>query len=304
MAHKKGAGSSDNGRDSRSKRLGVKLFGGQAATAGNILVRQRGTKFHAGDNVYMGRDHTLHAKVDGTVVYTRKRNDRNYVSITPAVDEVSDAPKAKAKAVTSKKAPAKNLELEKTVVAPKKAASAAKAEAVEAAAPIAEMVETPVAEVIETPVAEVVETPAAEVVETPVAEVNETPVAEVVETPTAEVVETPTAPKKEAKTEAPVAEEKAAAPKKTKGPKLDDLKIIEGVGPKIETLLKEGGISTWEELAAASVDRLKEILEEAGPRYNIHDPSTWPAQSKFAAEGKFEELKEYQDVLTGGRDES
>jgi len=288
MAHKKGAGSSDNGRDSRSKRLGVKLFGGQAATAGNILVRQRGTKFHAGDNVYMGRDHTLHAKVDGTVVYTRKRNDRNYVSITPAVDEVSDAPKAKAKAVTSKKAPAKNPELEKTVVAPKKAASAAKAEAVEAAAPIAEMVETPVAEVIETPVAEVVETPAAEVIETPVAE----------------VVETPTAPKKEAKTEAPVAEEKAAAPKKTKGPKLDDLKIIEGVGPKIETLLKEGGISTWEELAAASVDRLKEILEEAGPRYNIHDPSTWPAQSKFAAEGKFEELKEYQDVLTGGRDES
>ena len=280
MAHKKGAGSSDNGRDSRSKRLGVKLFGGQAATAGNILVRQRGTKFHAGDNVYMGRDHTLHAKVDGTVVYTRKRNDRNYVSITPAVDEVSDAPKAKAKAVTSKKAPAKNLELEKTVVAPKKAASAAKAEAVEAAAPIAEMVETPVAEVIETPVAEVIETPVAE------------------------VVETPTAPKKEAKTEAPVAEEKAAAPKKTKGPKLDDLKIIEGVGPKIETLLKEGGISTWEELAAASVDRLKEILEEAGPRYNIHDPSTWPAQSKFAAEGKFEELKEYQDVLTGGRDES
>ena len=272
MAHKKGAGSSDNGRDSRSKRLGVKLFGGQAATAGNILVRQRGTKFHAGDNVYMGRDHTLHAKVDGTVVYTRKRNDRNYVSITPAVDEVSDAPKAKAKAVTSKKAPAKNPELEKTVVAPKKAASAAKAEAVEAAAPIAEVVETPVAEVIETPVAE--------------------------------VVETPTAPKKEAKTEAPVAEEKAAAPKKTKGPKLDDLKIIEGVGPKIETLLKEGGISTWEELAAASVDRLKEILEEAGPRYNIHDPSTWPAQSKFAAEGKFEELKEYQDVLTGGRDES
>ena len=280
MAHKKGAGSSDNGRDSRSKRLGVKLFGGQAATAGNILVRQRGTKFHAGDNVYMGRDHTLHAKVDGTVVYTRKRNDRNYVSITPAVDEVSDAPKAKAKAVTSKKAPAKNPELEKTVVAPKKAASTAKAEAVEAAAPIAEMVETPVAEVIETPVAEVVETP------------------------TAEVVETPTAPKKEAKAEAPVAEEKAAAPKKTKGPKLDDLKIIEGVGPKIETLLKEGGISTWEELAAASVDRLKEILEEAGPRYNIHDPSTWPAQSKFAAEGKFEELKEYQDVLTGGRDES
>ena len=59
MAHKKGAGSSDNGRDSKSKRLGVKLFGGQAAIAGNIIIRQRGTKFHAGENVYMGRDHTL-----------------------------------------------------------------------------------------------------------------------------------------------------------------------------------------------------------------------------------------------------
>ncbi len=262
MAHKKGAGSSDNGRDSKSKRLGVKLYGGQAATAGNILVRQRGTKFHAGDNVYMGRDHTLHAKVDGTVVYSRKRNDRNYVSILPTVDEVVDTPRPKAKVLTGKKGPAmKNPELEKPVAAPKKAA---KAEVVEAVAPVAEVVEAPVAE----------------------------------------VVETPAAPKKEAKAEAPAAEEKAAAPKKAKGPKLDDLKIIEGVGPKIETLLKEGGISTWAELAAVSVDRLKELLEEAGPRYNIHDPSTWPAQSKFAAEGQFDELKEYQDLLIGGRDAS
>ncbi|MFN0216995.1 MAG: helix-hairpin-helix domain-containing protein [Saprospiraceae bacterium] len=117
------------------------------------------------------------------------------------------------------------------------------------------------------------------------------------------------APKKAAapKAAAPKAEaapEKAAAVKKEKGPKLNDLKIIEGVGPKIETLLKEGGISTWAELAAASEDRIKEILDAAGPRYQVHDPSTWPAQSKFAAEGKWEELKEYQDMLTGGRDKS
>ena len=86
--------------------------------------------------------------------------------------------------------------------------------------------------------------------------------------------------------------------------KQDDLKIVEGIGPKIETLLKEGGISTWAEWAEASEDRLKEILDAAGPRYQIHDPSTWPAQSKFAAEGKWDELKEYQEVLIGGRDKS
>jgi len=81
MAHKKGVGSSKNGRESESKRLGVKIFGGQAALAGNILVRQRGTKHYPGENVYMGKDHTLHAKVDGIVVFTKKRDNRSYVSI-------------------------------------------------------------------------------------------------------------------------------------------------------------------------------------------------------------------------------
>jgi large subunit ribosomal protein L27 len=232
MAHKKGAGSSDNGRDSKSKRLGVKLYGGQVAIAGNIIVRQRGTKFHAGENVYMGRDHTLHARVDGKVVFTRKRDDRNYVSIMPIVEEVSDAPTVKAKAPAAKK--------------------------VAAATPTT--------------------------AEAPVKAAKKVEVAEVTETAT------------------PAADKKAAAPKKDKAPKLDDLKIIEGVGPKIETLLKDGGINSWAELAAAPVDRLKEILDAAGPRYQIHDPSTWPAQSKFAAEGKWDELKEYQEMLLGGRD--
>jgi large subunit ribosomal protein L27 len=234
MAHKKGAGSSDNGRDSKSKRLGVKLYGGQVAIAGNIIVRQRGTKFHPGENVYMGRDHTLHARVDGKVVYTRKRDDRNYVSIMPIVDEVSDAPTVVAKAPAAKK--------------------------VAAATPTTETAPVKVVKKAEAAVAEVLESAA------------------------------------------PAADKKAAAPKKDKAPKLDDLKIIEGVGPKIETLLKDGGINTWAELAAAPVDRLKEILEAAGPRYQIHDPSTWPAQSKFAAEGKWDELKEYQEMLLGGRD--
>lgn len=233
MAHKKGVGSTDNGRDSKSKRLGVKLFGGQYAVAGNILVRQRGTKYHAGENVYMGRDHTLHAAIDGVVTFKRGMHDRNFVSVLPYRKE----------------------------------------EVVETVAPVKGKKAAPVA-------AE----PAAKPATKKKAEATEAAIEE-----SAVVAE-------------PVAEKKAAAPKKEKAPKLDDLKIIEGVGPKIETLLKEGGINTWAELAEASVDRLKEILDAAGPRYQIHDPSTWPAQSKFAAEGKWDELKEYQEMLIGGRD--
>ena len=85
MAHKKAAGSSRNGRDSESKRLGVKLYGGQAATAGNIIVRQRGTQFHPGRNVGCGRDYTLFALVDGTVQFEVKgKNNRRYVNIVNA----------------------------------------------------------------------------------------------------------------------------------------------------------------------------------------------------------------------------
>jgi large subunit ribosomal protein L27 len=237
MAHKKGAGSSDNGRDSKSKRLGVKLFGGQTAVAGNIIVRQRGTKFHAGENVYMGRDHTLHAAIDGIVRFKRTRNDRNFVSVSPP--ELLVAPVAET--VAQIVAPA-----------PKADKPAAKKAAPAPAAAVEEIATAPVAEEAATPA--VAEAPA----------------------------------------------EKPASTKKA--PKLDDLKVIEGVGPKIEQLLKDGGINTWAELAAADVDRLKDILDAAGPRYQIHDPSTWPAQAKFAAAGEWEELKEYQDMLTGGRD--
>ena len=85
MAHKKAAGSTRNGRDSESKRLGVKLFGGQAATAGNIIVRQRGTRFHAGTGVGLGRDHTLFALNDRFVKFeTKGPNNRKFVSIVSA----------------------------------------------------------------------------------------------------------------------------------------------------------------------------------------------------------------------------
>ncbi len=83
MAHKKGVGSSKNGRESHSKRLGVKIYGGQAAIAGNIIVRQRGTQHNPGENVYMGKDHTLHAKVDGLVQFRKRANEKSYVSIIP-----------------------------------------------------------------------------------------------------------------------------------------------------------------------------------------------------------------------------
>lgn len=83
MAHKKGAGSSRNGRESESKRLGVKIYGGQVVTAGNIIVRQRGTVHNAGLNVGMGKDHTLYALIDGTVKFHKKANNKSYVSVEP-----------------------------------------------------------------------------------------------------------------------------------------------------------------------------------------------------------------------------
>lgn len=127
MAHKKGAGSSRNGRESHSKRLGIKIFGGQAAIAGNIIVRQRGTKHHPDKNVGIGKDHTLFALIDGTVIFKKKNDDKSYVSILPREAQVvvEDAP------VKAKKAAAPKAE-----AAPKKAAApVAEAETEETAEP-------------------------------------------------------------------------------------------------------------------------------------------------------------------------
>jgi large subunit ribosomal protein L27 len=86
MAHKKGAGSSRNGRESESKRLGVKLYGGQFAKAGNIIVRQRGTVHHPGKNVGIGKDHTLFALISGTVNFKKRANNKSFVSVLPVED--------------------------------------------------------------------------------------------------------------------------------------------------------------------------------------------------------------------------
>ena len=236
MAHKKGVGSSDNGRDSKSKRLGVKLFGGQQALAGNIIVRQRGTKFHPGKNVYMGNDFTLHAAIDGKVSFVKKRLNRTFVEIVPNGEtEVVEAP-PKAKAVKR-------------------------------------FVEAPEIAVV-----------------TAVEEAPETLVEEML------------------KAEEPPKAKKSASSDKVELPsgkkiKLDDLKVIEGIGPKIEGLMNDAGIHTWSDLASTSMDKLQAILDEAGPRYRMHDPGTWAKQAKLAAEAKWEELEAYQDELKGGREE-
>ena len=113
MAHKKGAGSSRNGRESHSKRLGIKIFGGQEAIAGNILVRQRGTKHHPDKGVGIGKDHTLFALVDGTVIFKKKQDNKSYVSVLPVVvaspvaEKVAPAVKAAKAEAPVKKAPAK-----------------------------------------------------------------------------------------------------------------------------------------------------------------------------------------------------
>ena len=200
MAHKKGVGSTDNGRDSKSKRLGVKLFGGQAAKAGNIIVRQRGTRFHPGLNVGIGKDHTIYALKEGTVEFKKKRLGRTFISVIP----FGEVKETVAKVPAAKKA------------APKK-----------------------------------------------------------------------TAPKPEAKA--------------STASKADDLKKIEGIGPKIEGLLKDAGIKTFQELADSDVSKIKEILEAAGSRYKSHDPTTWPQQAQLAASGDWEKLKTLQDELDGGK---
>lgn len=114
MAHKKGVGSSKNGRESESKRLGVKIYGGQFAKAGNILIRQRGTTHNPGENVGMGKDHTLFALIDGTVVFKKKIKNRSYVSVQPIVEV--DVAVAEAPEVIAPKAVVETPVVEETVV--------------------------------------------------------------------------------------------------------------------------------------------------------------------------------------------
>ncbi len=199
MAHKKGQGSTKNNRDSESKRLGVKIFGGQTAIPGNIIIRQRGTRVHPGRGVGMGKDHTIFAMDEGIVTFTTKLNNKRFVHVLPIEERME----------------VKGLSTTENTV-------------------------------------------------------------------------------KEAK-------KKTTTPKEAKA---DDLTKIEGVGSKIAALLKKAVFASFDALAKAKVDQLNSVLEAAGSRYQMHNPTTWPKQAKLAADGKWEELTAYQDILDGGLEPS
>lgn len=247
------------------------MFGGQEVRAGNIIVRQRGTKFHPGENVYKGKDFTLHAAIDGVVSFRKRRYDRTFVNVLPADGAVVAEPPVKPK----EERPSVEPELQRAAPAPQPKVEKPKAEAPKQEEP---KVETPKAE--EPKQEEAPKAKAAPIVE-------EAPVEK----------------------EAPKAEEKPKASKSEKitlpsGKKVnqDDLKLVEGIGPKIEGLLNDAGINTWQELADAPTEKVQGILDEAGPRYRMHDPATWAKQAKLAADAKWEELESLQDSLKGGKE--
>ncbi len=293
MAHKKGAGSTDNGRDSAPQYLGVKKFGGERVRAGNIIVTQRGTRFHPGINTYLGKDFTLHAAIEGVVCFRYGRNAKRVVYVSPInADGTLTVPPqarlvkgAKTSTTTTADRTAKaTVKAAKPVVV--KQAVAAKVET----APVAPVVTTRDIPMMEVPV--VVKhrdiEPAVEAVVEHVVEAA--PVEAVVEhvveaAPVEAVVEHVAAPVAVASTSAK-----------------DDLKKIEGIGPKIEEHFNNAGIYTFAQLAATDVERLKEILHAAGPRYAIHNPATWPHQSAMCAAGQWAELKVWQDAHLGGKE--
>ncbi len=195
MAHKKGVGSSKNGRESESKRLGVKIYGGQFAKAGNVLVRQCGTKHYPGNNVGIGKDHTLFALIDGTVEFRKRRKNRSFVSVLPHVEV--------------------DVAIADTIIGG----------------------DMPESDIMPSD--------------------RESIVAEV----------------EKSVTESNVEEDGG-----------DDLKKIAGIGPKIAELLNEAGIVTFKDLAAASADKLKDILSGAGSRYASKDPAPWIDQARAMGE--------------------
>ena len=158
MAHKKGAGSSRNGRESESKRLGVKIFGGQKVVAGNIIVRQRGTKHHPGKNVGIGKDHTLFALIDGKVIFTKKTNNRSFVSVEPLLDTIVEekidakVKEDKSKQVKEEVKPVDNVELKEDEVKAeeKKAEKQEVKETKEKKKPVAKTTKKPAAKATET----------------------------------------------------------------------------------------------------------------------------------------------------------
>lgn len=337
MAHKKGAGSSDNGRDSNPQYLGVKMFGGQAAIPGNILVRQRGTKFHPGVGVYMGKDHTLHASISGIVTFKKGKDEKRVVYITPFPEGSDaalqtahlDAKSARKTRVSGTGASFTSDEVkaarEERVAAAR--AAAAKPAAVKPAKVVKEtVVSAPVVAktVVSAPVVETVVS-APTVTRTVITPSTTSSSATTTRTTTTRTIvsggssttTTVTSAAEPVVTEAVtvtpvvptvttttvVSEVVAQEATETVAQTVtgDDLKLIEGIGPKIAELFYAAGITTFAQLSETSTARMQEILDGGGPRYSTHNPMTWGHQASLAAEGQWDELKELQDELNGGK---
>jgi ribosomal protein L27 len=205
----------------------VKKFGGQEVIAGNIIIRQRGTKFYPGDNTMMGKDHTIYAVSEGYVVFEKPYRGKRFIAVYPQLTPVGESAPAAL-------APVAVAELTRIKTPKAKPAPAAEAEA----APVMTNAVT----------------------------------------------------------------EEAAPAKKARSADGDDLKLIEGIGPKVEKALNDAGVTTFAQLATMSPDDIVRIVKvEAGVRI-VGDATTWPRQAQMAAEGDLDGLKRYQNELTGGRE--
>ena len=283
MAHKKGVGSTDNGRDSHSKRLGVKLFGGQAATAGNIIVRQRGTKYHPGENVYMGKDFTLHAKVDGKVSFRKSRLNRMYVSIDPTSTHEVQAQQQSAGSQVQRKS-------EQQPVATATAAPTSDNQSTDQDSS-AEVEATLTGATNQEPVhmedaPEMPDVAPGITDEAELAVANNPDQADALNTAGVTGSDRP---------------ESVILPA-GRNIVLNDLTVIEGVGPAIAGLLSASGIDSWQALADADDDFIQGILDDAGPNYKVHNPATWKQQAALAAASNWDELEQLQDSLQGGKE--
>ena len=291
MAHKKGVGSTDNGRDSHSKRLGVKLFGGQTATAGNIIIRQRGTKYHPGENVYMGRDFTLHAKIDGKVTFRKSRLNRMYVSIDPSETATVTARE------TSQQQSTRNQPVSQ---APTTTSQATTSGTVTASASTSETQQPTEAQQPEATIGATV----TGTVDGPV-HMDDAPEMPSVAPGITDEAELAVADNPEDRDLNTAEYTGSDMPESVILPagrniKLNDLTAIKGIDPATAGLLSASGIDSWEALAGAEPGFVQGILNDAGPNYAAHDPSNWSQQAALAAAGNWDELEQLQQTQQGG----
>lgn len=271
MAHKKGEGSSKNGRDSNPKYLGLKMSGGQLAIAGNIILRQRGTRMHPGIGVGIGRDHTLYALTDGVITFARKRDDRTYINVlSPEAAQVAAEKKAAVKAsVAAKAVPTIAAKAKAATAAPKVVAAPAAKPAV-AKATVAPAPAQPAAAPKTAPV-----TPAQPEVVAPKA------------APVASVQPEAVAPASSAPAPHLTNEQTAELMEKLLGKvgfgdasMKDDLKDVVGIGPKLESMLNSIGVYTFEQLSKLTLHDY-DIIDDLLPVFKGRaERDDWSSQAK------------------------